>query len=78
MPRTVRSKVSIALRGQGTSDGMILAGLFDMLRYDGSRVRSWNHQQTATGQVFTLELETDRVPTIERYRSFGIHAEVVS
>lgn len=78
MSRTIRTKVSFAMRhGASTTNDMVLAGLFDMLRYDRSRVARWSHEQQPSGSVWILELEAERKPAIARWASFGIHAEVV-
>lgn len=73
---TVRYRVTAKLAH--SHPATTLAGLLDMLRYDGSTVEKWDIAHTDRALVVTLELSlTDRTPTFDRWASMGIIAEEI-
>jgi hypothetical protein len=67
---TYRVRIRPASRGAGD-----LPGLFDMLRYDQSRVQTWDHMQAhddGRAEHFVLTLKSERQPVIDRWASFGL------
>lgn len=75
MPRTVRYRVRFR-----THD---LAGLLDMLRYDGATVTDWDRlysheERLGHAEWWSVTLTvTGREPTLDRWRSFGLYPEVL-
>lgn len=61
-----RYKVTIRVESMKIGGGDI-PGFIDMLRYDGARVLSWDHD--ADGKL-TVHLEAERHPEVDRWASF--------
>lgn len=59
--------VKVTNRNYGAGDW---PGFLDMLRYDRPTVRTWDHDSNG---VFSVELEFDRLPTLDRWHSFGLY-----
>lgn len=81
MTRQKTTRFSVTLRdsyGHATGDW---PGFLDMLRYDQARVIDWSHQSGVEGRPPTytamLEVDAPRVPTTDRWASFGLHVKVI-
>jgi hypothetical protein len=50
-----------------------LAGFLDMMRYDQARVITWDRD----GKGLVIELQSDRPPTEDRWKSFALFLKEV-
>lgn len=66
-----RFKVTFFLRQHNHNS--VLAGIFDMLRYDNATVETWNHSADGpTGEQWELVIQSERF-TPDRWASFGLY-----